>query len=75
MEQLLIEFGLKDGLFAGMFVWLLLHQIRTAQRREDKLYGFLDEMKSQFAKLVGSYEHLSKDVGEIRDELQKKADK
>lgn len=75
MEQLLLEFGLKDGVFAGMFIWLFIHQLRTSQKREDKLYTFLDDMKVEFAKLVGSYETLSIDVTEIREELQKKADK
>lgn len=69
MEQLILEFGLKDGLFAGLFIWLLIHQMNTSQKREDKLYNFLDDMKVEFAKLVGSYETLSKDVTEIREEL------
>lgn len=69
MEQLLLEFGLKDGIFAGLFVWLLLHQMRTSQKREDKLYNFLDDMKVEFAKLVGSYEKLSTDVNDIREQL------
>jgi BhlA holin family len=75
MEQLLLEFGLKDGIFVGLFIWLLIHQMKTSQSREDKLYGFLDSMKTEFAKLVGSYEALSKDVSEIREELHNKMDK
>lgn len=75
MEELLLEFGLKDGLFAGLFLWLFIHQLKTSHSREDKLYNFLDEMKGQFAKLVGSYERLSDDVNEIRTELQNKVDK
>lgn len=70
MEQVLLEFGLKDGLFAGLFIWLLIHVINTSRNREDKLYKFLDDMKSEFAKLVGSYEKLSSDVEEIREDIQ-----
>ncbi|CDQ21713.1 BhlA/UviB family holin-like peptide [Halobacillus karajensis] len=75
METLLLEFGLKDGIFAGLFVWLLLRQMRQSTQREEKLYKFLDDMKVEFAKLVTSYENLSKDVHDIRSELQRKADK
>lgn len=72
MEQLILEFGLKDGLFAGLFIWLLIHVMNTSKERENKLYNFLDEMKGEFAKLVGSYEKLTEDVAEIRDELANK---
>ncbi|MDF2010187.1 BhlA/UviB family holin-like peptide [Priestia megaterium] len=75
MEQILLNFGLKDGLFAGLFVWLLLHQMRTSQKREDKLYNFLDDMKIEFAKLVGSYEKLSTDVNDIRQQLNEQINK
>lgn len=75
MEDVLLEFGLKDGLFAGLFIWLLYHQMKTAHSREEKLYGFLDSMKEEFKKLVHSYENLSKDVKSIRIELNKKVDK
>jgi BhlA holin family len=70
MEQLLLEFGLKDGIFVGLFVWLMIYTFRKNDERETRLYGFLDSMKTEFAKLVGSYEQLSKDVTEIREELQ-----
>ena len=72
MEQLLLEFGLKDGIFVGMFVWLLVYVLKTSREREEKLYTFLDEMKTQFAKLVGNYESLSKDVSDIKDEIHSK---
>jgi BhlA holin family len=75
MEQLLLEFGLKDGIFVGLFVWLLMYVLNTSKERENRLYTFLDGMKEEFAKLVGSYEKLSNDVAEIREELENKLDK
>lgn len=75
MEQMMMEFGLKDGIFAGMFIWLFIYQLKSSTKREDKLYKFLDDMKIEFAKLVGSYERLSEDVNEIRTELHNKMDK
>jgi len=69
LENLLLEFGLKDGIFVGLFIWLLIYVLNNSKEREDKLYMFLDEMKIEFAKLVESYESLSKDVNKIRQEL------
>lgn len=75
METLLLEFGLKDGIFVGLFIWLLMYVLRKSDARENKLYTFLDDMKFEFAKLVGSYESLAKDVNEIREELHEIKDK
>jgi hypothetical protein len=73
---MIMEFGLKDGLFAGLFLWLFIHVLNTSKAREEKLYNFLDGMKVEFSKLVGSYEKLSKDVAEIREDIdQQKADR
>lgn len=70
MEQLLIEFGLKDGIFVGLFVWLLIYVLNTNKERETKLYKFLDDMRGEFSKLVASYERLSGDVSEIKDDIE-----
>jgi hypothetical protein len=75
MEQLFLEFGLRDGIFAGMFVWLLIYVLNTSRERENKLYNFLEDMKTEFTKLVGSYERLSNDVAEIREELHNRINK
>lgn len=75
MEQLLLEFGLKDGIFVAMFVWLLIYVLQTSKERENKLYAFLDDMKVQFAELVGNYKDLSKDVSEIKEEIHAKKNK
>jgi hypothetical protein len=68
-EQFLTQIGLKEGVFAGLFIWLLYRQMKQSEIREEKLYSFLDGMKAEFAKLVGSYEQLSNDVAEIREDL------
>jgi hypothetical protein len=75
LDQLLLEFGLKDGVFVGLFIWLLIYVLNTSKERENKLYNFLEDMKTEFAKLVGSYERLSNDVAEIREELHNRINK
>jgi BhlA holin family len=74
LEEMLMQFGLKDGVFAGLFIWLLLRQMKHSEMREEKLYNFLEDMKREFAKLVGSYERLANDVAEIRDDIAKMKD-
>lgn len=69
MDQILLDIGLKEGIFAILFIWLLFHVINASKAREDKLYNFLDGMKEEFAKLVGSYESLSNDVADIRSDI------
>lgn len=67
---MLLEFGLKDGVFVALFIWLLIYTFKKSDERENKLYSFLDDMKGEFAKLVGSYEKLSKDVEDIKEEIE-----
>ena len=67
----------KESIFAVLFVFLLFKQFKQTEKqqdenkfREDKLYSFLDGMKTEFAKLVKQYERLSDDVEDIKEELQ-----
>jgi uncharacterized membrane protein len=75
METILMEFGIKEGVFALLFIWLFIHQLKTSSTREEKLFNFLGDMKVEFSKLVGTYETLSRDVTDIKVELHKKQDK
>lgn len=75
MELLLLELGMKDSIFVGLFIWLLIYVLNTSSRREEKLYGFLNDMKFEFSKLVTSYGSLTEDVTEIRQELHEFKDK
>lgn len=78
MEQILMDFGLREGIFAVLFIYLLhserkntLEREAAAQVREDKLYDFLSEMRVEFTKLVDNYESIAQDVSDIRDRLDK----
>jgi hypothetical protein len=70
IEEQLLNFGVQDGIFAGLFIWLFLKQMKQSEAREEKLYSFLEDMKKEFARLVSSYEKLSSDVAEIREKLE-----
>ncbi|CUB09208.1 hypothetical protein BN2127_JRS1_00992 [Bacillus cereus] len=75
MLEQLAQIGLKEGIFALLFVWLLVDTKQESKAREEKLYNFLDGMKEEFAKLVYNYESLSNDVEDIKNDIKLKKDK
>lgn len=75
----LTDVTLKEGIFAVLFVALLIYQLREtkslltkAEQREDKLTAFLADMKEQFAGLTKQYEKLSNDVAEVKNKITEK---
>ncbi|WP_257130961.1 BhlA/UviB family holin-like peptide [Bacillus pseudomycoides] len=70
MIEQLTQVGLKEGIFALLFIWLLVDTKRESKTREEKLYNFLDGMKEEFAKLVHNYESLSSDVEDIKNDIK-----
>lgn len=78
MEDMILKAATNQGFFAVMFVSLLVYQLKEnkanqekAEKREEKLVDFLEDMKDQFASLVRQYERLSDDVEEIRKKIDK----
>lgn len=69
IEEFLLNAGLKDGVFAVLFIWLFYTERQNSQAREDKLTSFLEGMREEFAKLVASYERLTDDVSDIKSRL------
>ena len=69
MEQFLMEFGLQEGIFTVLFIYLFHSERTNAAAREEKLYDFLTEMRGQFEKLVDNYESIANDVSDIRQRL------
>ncbi|MDF9638783.1 BhlA/UviB family holin-like peptide [Bacillus cereus] len=70
MLEQLAQIGIKEGIFALLFVWLLVDTKQESKTREEKLYSFLDGMKDEFAKLVHNYESLSSDVEDIKNDIK-----
>lgn len=78
LEQFLMDFGLQEGIFTFLFIYLFhserkntLEREAAAKEREEKLYDFLSEMRIEFTKLVDNYESIAQDVSDIRDRLDK----
>lgn len=75
IEEFLMNAGLEKGIFAVLFIWLFYSERKKSEEREDKLTSFLEGMREEFAKLVGSYERLTDDVSDIKSRLDKEDEK
>ena len=70
MENL-IEIAISNGIFAGLFVWLLFYTLKDSKKREEKYLKVIDKLSTQFEVL----EEVKEDVAEIKRDissLQKK---
>lgn len=70
MEQLLLSLLSKEGIFAILFVGLLVFVIRDAKAREQRLMDLVENITARFEELTKHYEKLADDVDEIRDDLK-----
>lgn len=64
MENL-IEIAISNGIFAGLFVWLLFYTLKDSKKREDKYLKVIDRLSTQFQLL----EEVKEDVEEIKKKL------
>lgn len=65
MENL-IEIAISNGIFAGLFVWLLFYTLKDSKKREDKYLKVIDRLSTQFQLL----EEVKEDVEEIKKKLE-----
>lgn len=71
MEDLIFKNVLsKEGIFAIMFVFLLIYVLRDSKQREERLMKFIDDISKQYEKLADSHERLSQDVHFIKERLK-----
>jgi hypothetical protein len=63
LESEILKTAIKEGLWAVLFVALLFYVLRTNEKREDRLLNALDALGKQ-------YENLSKDLGEVKDDVK-----
>lgn len=79
METSLFELAGSQGVWAAMFIFLFLYQLKEnksareeARGREDKLVNFINEMSKNFERLAAQYARLAEDVDFIKVEVIKK---
>lgn len=66
MESALLTWIGEFGIWAGLFIWLLLTTMKENKSREEKLYKTINENQSIINKLANSLEI----VKEIKEDLE-----
>ncbi|MDD4816059.1 MAG: BhlA/UviB family holin-like peptide [Clostridia bacterium] len=64
MENL-IEIAISNGIFAGLFVWLLFYQLKDSSNREKRYIDIIDKLSIQ----LETIEDVKEDVKELKDNL------
>jgi len=64
MENL-IETAITNGIFAGLFVWLLFYQLKDSSNREKRYINIIDKLSIQ----LETIEDVKEDVKEIKNTL------
>lgn len=68
ITQMPFDVWLSQGLFALLFVWLLLDTRKEAKAREDKLTSQIDKQNEQMGRIVQSLERLEQQISNLRKE-------
>lgn len=82
MEELLINVASNQGVWATMFIFLFLYQLKEnrvareeAREREGKLTDFISNISKSFEALTKQYDRLSDDVDFIKVEIARHENK
>mgnify|MGYP001393655081 CR=1 FL=1 len=70
MDFTVLQAAIEQGVWAVLFVSLLLYLLQDSRKREERLMGFLDEITKQFDNLDHKYERISGDVTDIKTEIR-----
>lgn len=67
MEQLLIDAGLANSIWCGLFIFLLIYTITDSRKRETKYQETIKNLSDNF----GVVKEIKRDVDEIKDKIFK----
>lgn len=68
LTQVPIDVWLSQGIFALLFVWLLIDTRKEAKAREDKLSAQIDKQNEQMGRIVQSLERLETQITSLKEE-------
>lgn len=74
MESAVLSWIGEFGIWAGLFIWLLLNTMKENKTREEKLYKTIQENQSVINKLADSLnvvKEIKEDLEEIKSGLGK----
>jgi len=63
-----IDQFLSNGIFACLFIWLLVNQQKDSKERESKLTTQIDKQNEQMGRIVQSLERLEQQITSMKGE-------
>lgn len=68
LTQVPVDVWLSQGLFALLFVWLLIDTRKEAKSREDKLTAQIEKQNIAQEKIVQSLERLEMQISQLKED-------
>jgi cell division protein FtsB len=68
ITQLPIDQLLSNGIFAALFVWLLIDTRKEAKQREEKMYAQIEKQNESMDRIVQSIERLEQKVSSLKED-------
>ncbi|MFV2046885.1 holin [Bacillus sp. UMB0899] len=68
LTQIPVDVWLSQGLFALLFVWLLIDTRKEAKVREDKLTAQIEKQNIAQEKIVQSLERLEMQISQLKED-------
>lgn len=68
LTQVPVDVWLSQGLFALLFVWLLIDTRKEAKVREDKLTAQIEKQNIAQEKIVQSLERLEMQISQLKED-------
>ncbi|WP_079515839.1 BhlA/UviB family holin-like peptide [Rossellomorea marisflavi] len=68
ITQLPLDQILSNGIFACLFLWLLIDTRKEAKQREEKMYFQIDKQNEAQDKIVQSLERLENQISQLQNE-------
>lgn len=67
ISQIPIDLWISQGIFAILFVWLLIDTRKEAKAREDKLSAQIDRQNESMDKIVLSLQALEQQISTLKE--------
>ncbi|MED4374306.1 BhlA/UviB family holin-like peptide [Schinkia azotoformans] len=70
LTSLPIDQLIQNGIFACLFIWLLVNQQKDSKTREEKLNSQIDKQNEQMGRIVLSLERLEQQISNLKGDVK-----
>lgn len=68
LTQIPLDIWISQGVFAILFIWLLIDTRKEAKNREDKLSVQIDKQNESMGRIVQSLERLEQQISSLKED-------